>query len=147
MLLPLRVKCEEVLGEVFKLLSSTYGINCDLSCEELLGYISGPTYEEDTVGVDEVFSNELLLLHEVAEVCALKSIGYGIGSDTVMKAYPHTYSAHLKAMDVELSEALKRNNLKHIKERCRDLRSYLSDPHLPNNLASKVQELIHKYCR
>ncbi len=116
--LPLRAKCEEVLSQVLELLSSAYGIDCDLSCGELLDYLSGPTYEEATVGVEEVFNNELLLLHEVAEACILKSMGHGIGRETVMEAYPHTYSAHLKAMDVELSEALKRNNLKHVKKRC-----------------------------
>ncbi len=132
---------------MLKLLSSTYGVNCDLSCEELLEYLSGPTYEEDTVGMDEVFSNELLLLHEVAEACTLKLMGYGIGAGTVVKAYPRTYSAHLKAMDIELSEALRRSNTKHIKRRCGDLRSYLSDPHLPSGLVGVVQELVIKYCQ
>lgn len=141
-----RARCEEVLGDMLGLLSSAYGIDCDLSCEELLDYLSGPTYEEDTIGLEEVFSNELLLLHEVAEACILKSMGYGIGRDTVMEARQHTYSAHLRAMDIELSEALKGKNLKHIRRRCRDLNSYLSDPYLPSSLVDKVHELIFKYC-
>jgi len=139
-------RCEGVLGDVLGLLISAYGIDCDLTCDELLDYLRGPTYEEDTVGMEEMFSNEFLLLHEVAEACILKSMGYGVGRDTVMKAYPHTYSAHLRAMDVELSEALKRNNLEHVERRCEDLRSYLSDPYLPSDLVGRVRELIVKYC-
>jgi len=143
---PLKAKCEEVLNNALGLLSSAYGINCDLSCGELLDYLVGPTYEEDTVGAEEVLSDELLLLHEVAEACILKSMGYGIGKDTVKEAHQHMYSAHLRAMDIELSEALKRKNLKHIRRRCRDLNSYLSDPYLPSSLVDKVHELIFKYC-
>ena len=143
---PLRARCEEILGDVLGLLSSTYGIDCDLSCEELLGYLSGPTYEKDAIGAEEALSDELLLLHEVAETCILKSMGYRIGRDTVVESRQHTYSAHLRAMDIELSEALKRKNPKHIRRRCKDLNSYLYDPYLPSNLVDKVHELIFKYC-
>ncbi len=144
--LPLKAKCEEALSQMLELLSSAYGIDCDLSCGELLDYLSGSIYEEDTVGVEEVFSNEILLLHEVAEACILKSMRYGVGWETVMEAYPHTYSVHLKAMDVELSEALKRGNLEHVRRRCVDLHSYLSDSYLLGDLVSMVSEPIVKYC-
>ena len=124
-----------------------YGIECSVSLEELVAYFTGPTYVGDTIGLSDVLSNELLLLHEVAEICILKKMSYSITQDTILKAYPNTYYAHLVAMNIELSEAERRGKRDWVEKRCRDLESYLEDPYLPSNLEAFVHELISKYCR
>jgi len=94
----------------------------------------GPTYEDEVISVEEIVNNDLLFLHEVIETCVLKSLGYSIDKDTVMRAYPDTYYAHLKAIEIELIEANNRDNRVHIEKRCMDLRTYLDDPYLSKNL-------------
>jgi len=123
-----------------------YGVHCNISPGELLAYLEGPTYEDDTVRLSDILSNDLFFLHEVAEICLLKRMGYKISRSTVMEAYPDTYYAHLEAINIELAEAREKGRYKWIEMRCRDLTSYLSDPNLPSNLEARIQKLINHYC-
>uniref|UniRef100_A0A7C4FCH4 Uncharacterized protein n=1 Tax=Thermofilum pendens TaxID=2269 RepID=A0A7C4FCH4_THEPE len=124
----------------------SYGLGCSATCEELLAYLSGPTYTGDTVALEEVLGDELLFLHEVAEACILKSMGYELSESTATRAYPDTYKAHLEAMEVELREAARRELMNHVVARCRDLESYLEDPLLPEHLRPAVHALIGEFC-
>ena len=143
----LRMCIEELVDRALHTLNNLYGIRCDVDARELLEYLSGPTYEEDTIGFERIARNELLFLHEVAEICILKSWGFEIGRDTVVKAYPRTYAAHLEAMEIELREALRRGAVEHLGSRCRDLETYLEDPYLPQELEDRVRELLSLYCK
>ena len=138
--------CEERLRAALEVLRS-YGLECSLTCGELLAYLSGPTYTGDAVTAEQVMSNDLLFLHEVAEACILKSMGYVVDESTATRAYPDTYRAHLKAMEVELLEAEKRGRLDHVAERCRDLESYVEDPLLPEDLRPALAGLAQRHCR
>ncbi len=113
-----------------------------VSPQELIAYISGETYEQEEIENEEILSDDLLLLHEIAEISELKRMGYVINEETVMKAYPRTYEAHLTAMEVELEAAHLLDRKEHIRRRAMDLRSYLEDEHLPHYLRSRVLELI-----
>ncbi|MEB3759322.1 MAG: hypothetical protein GSR81_00560 [Desulfurococcales archaeon] len=74
-------------------------------------------------------------------------MGYDLSRNTTIGAYPNTYLAHLKALEIELLEAAKRKLDKWIEQRCKDLKSYLNDPHLPSILEDRVYELINRFCR
>jgi len=74
------------------------------------------------------------MLHEVAEICTLKSVGYSIDENTNLRAYPDTYREHLEVMRIELKEASEESLNEWIKTRCRDSRTYLKDPYLPKSL-------------
>ncbi len=136
-----------ILRKIIELLNNKYNLNCDLSIDELMDYLNADTYEDEKISIGEILNNELLLLHEVAEICFLKSMGYGIDEHVVINAYPDTYKAHLEALEIELSEAFSKRLTKHIANRCRDLLSYLDDPYLPEGLENRVEYLINKYCR
>ncbi|OWJ54914.1 hypothetical protein Pdsh_04200 [Pyrodictium delaneyi] len=123
-----------------------YGLRCSVSPEELLAYIQGPSYEDDRVTQEEILGEELLLLHEAAEICILKNMGYRITRGTVVEAYPDTYRAHLIALGIELAEAERLGRLDWIARRCRDLASYFDDPHLPSGMEDAVSQLISRYC-
>jgi hypothetical protein len=73
-------------------------------------------------------------------------MGYIISENTVMEAYSDTYYAHLEALNIELAEAEKQDKCDWITRRCKDLRSYLTDPNLPSNMEAHVHKLISKYC-
>ncbi len=123
-----------------------YGVQCSISPEELLVYLRAPSYEDDTVKLDEIINNKLLLLHEIAEICFLKEMGYKITRNIVIEAYPDTYYAHLEALRIELAEAGKLGRHDWIARQCIDLVSYLDDPYLPSSLESTVYKLITRYC-
>jgi hypothetical protein len=133
------------LSSILKIISK-YGIQCNVSPEELLIYLESSTYENDIVRLDNIWNNELLLLHEVAEICFLKRIGYIVSRNIIIEAYPDTYHAHLEALDIELAEAERQGKQDWIIKRCKDLESYLNDPYLPSNLETFVHKLINKYC-
>ena len=65
-----------------------YGIECDLTCSELLAYLSEPTYTGDTVTAEQAACDDLLSLHDVAEACILKSKGYEVGEGTAAQGCP-----------------------------------------------------------
>ena len=137
----MRSRLTSVLGVLLR-----YGVQCNVSFEELLAYLEGPSYEDDTTQLNDILSDELLLLHEVAEICFLKRMGYIISKNTIMEAYPDTYRAHLEALDLELAEAKRLGKYDWIMRRCRDLASYLNDPYLPSSLEAFVCKLISLYC-
>ena len=65
------------LGDVLERLRE-HGLRCSVSPGELLAYIQGPSYEDDRVTLEEILGEGLLLPHEAAETCILKSMGYRI---------------------------------------------------------------------
>ncbi len=121
-------------------------IKCRISDGELLEYLKAPTYEKDLIQLNEILNEELLLLHEVAEVCILKNMGYGISKNIFKEAYPDTYKAHLEALNIELAEAERQSRLDWIDKRCKDLFTYLSDPYLPSNFKDFIHKLTLRYC-
>ncbi len=141
-------QCKVLGSRLVSILSllSEYGVQCNASSEELLTYLQSPTYEGDAVKLEEISNNELLLLHELVEICFLKRMGHAISRDIIIDAYPDTYYAHLAAMDMELAEAERQGKQDWIIRRCKDLESYLNDPYLPTSLETLVYQLINKYC-
>ena len=124
-----------------------HGLDCEVSLGELLRYLAAPSYEDDRIAVEEVAGNELLLMHEVAEICMLKRLGYRVTENILLEAYPDTYWAHLEAITIELREARRQGRIGWIKRRCRDLTSYLDDPYLPKWLEKRVHSLLDEFCR
>ena len=112
-----------------------------------MSYLTAESYEKDRISLEQILKNDLYLLHEISEACIIKKLGYKLNRDIIMKAYPKTYEAHLKAMEIELEEALNRVFIQHLKQRYKDLHSYLEDPLLPNHLKPLVLKLINKYCK
>jgi len=125
---------------------SRYGVVCSIGVDELLAYLRGPTYSGDRTPAEAVLSSDILMLHEVAEICILKSMGYSIDENTVLRAYPDTYRVHLEALRVELREAFEEGLNEWVEARCRDLQTYLKDPHLPKSLEGVVRSLIEDFC-
>jgi len=93
-----------------------------------------------------VLSSDILMLHEVAEICILKSMGYSIDENTIIRAYSDTYRAHLEALRIELREAREEGLNGWVEVRCRDLQTYLEDPYLPKSLEEVVRGLIEDLC-
>ena len=94
------------LGDTLGILAK-HGIRCSVSLRELLIYLRAPSYEEDSIKLDDILSNELLLLHEIAEICLLKRMGYTISSYITIEAYLNTYHAPLRGPQYRTSRGWK----------------------------------------
>ncbi|ABL78738.1 hypothetical protein Tpen_1341 [Thermofilum pendens Hrk 5] len=133
-------RVREVCGELRR-----RGFDCDVSPEEFAAYMEADTYTGDRAGLWGVVGNRYLLIHELAEISALKRMGYRVDRGVLRRAYPDSYRAHLEAMDVELRVAAEEGDLGWVEARLRDLAGYLSDPLLPEGLAEEVGRLLRKY--
>lgn len=137
---------EELVKKIYRTgcdLASRFGYECLVSLEELLMYLSAPSYEEDVIGLEEIASNRYLCLHEVIEASILKEKGVVIDKDVFSKRnIPLVYKAHLEALKVELKVSAKERNLQWIKRRIKDLLSYLVDPHLPEGFDKEVYRIL-----
>ncbi len=135
-------KLEKLLREI----SRKYSIPCRVDADELLVYLNAESYEEDTTSIDEILGNELLLFHELVEICILKSMGYRITPFIFKEAYPDSYKAHIEAMREELEKAKINGEVEWINRRCIDLKSYLDDPLLPRDMTPVITSIIKEYC-
>ena len=132
---------------VFNRVLERYFPNAQVSWDELLLYLSAYKYEDDKCGIDDIFKNDYLLLHEIYEISCLKRKGLKIDRDVIIKNREITYECHLRAMDFEIGKACEEDETEHVRRRIEDLKSYLTDPHLPENLRKEVKKIIEKYAK
>ncbi len=85
--------------------------------------MNAESYEEDTISIDEILGNELLLFHELVEICILKSMDYRITLFIFKEAYPDSYKAYIEAMRGELENVKTIGEVEWINRRCIDLKA------------------------
>ncbi len=135
------LKEKEKFGQMLRKLN----VDGEVTWDELDTYLHAYTYEDDQYSVEDIFENEILLLHEIFEILCLKKKGLKITRDVIIKNRKDVYECHLNAIDKELNMALRELRRAWIKKRVDDLMSYLSDPCLPEELRDNVKNLILKY--
>ena len=99
-----------ILGKINKALGilRNYGISCELIPEEFLKYVTAPTLTGDTTHLNDIIENDLLVLHEVAEICEFKKRGISVDKNIFIKHPDLAYKLHLKVMKIELDYAYKK---------------------------------------
>ena len=130
---------------VFNRVLKRYFPDAQVSWDDLLLYLSAYKYEDDKYGIDDIFGNDYLLLHEIYEISCLKRGGLRIDRNVIIKNRETVYHCHLRAMDFEIDKACEEGKKEHVRRRIKDLKSYLTDPHLPENLRNEVKKIIEKY--
>jgi len=132
-------KYEEALQRGLEFLKELGVRECGVNARELATYILAPIYENEVLSIDDMLSNDYLVVHEIIEILALKSMGYSITSNIVIEAYPGTYKAHLKALRFELQLAIDcaSQELFDILRRCK-----ARGPHRWNRYLKSVIEAI-----
>jgi len=135
------------VAEKLKLLS--YNLE-KVSADKLYIYLTCDTPTGDTTTLDDVLSNEYLMIHEVVEVNELKKMNVPINERTIMEYYPEVYEAHLTAVDYELTYALINKDYEWIKRRlsCSSLFSPAEGyQHLQLKLTHKVRSILEKFSK
>ena len=133
----------ELLGKVLEKLRAA-GYECNVDLDELLLYLNAETPYPD-IPLEDIIGNELLLAHEVVEVCELKRMGLKVTRDVIVKHHDKVYEAHLKAAEIEFKLAEMMGRKDHIKARLRDVEDWCEDPLLPSHLKPECLELLNKY--
>ena len=135
-----------------------YGYKCgNVKAKELYTYVNGRTPTGDTIGIQDVLENEYYLIHEIVEICELKKLGVAMEEDTVIKHYPEVYRAHIKALDLELTHALKKNDHKWLESRLKIITSQLNfdigilekylEPKEVGRIKVMMNSLVEKYAK
>ncbi|PUA33959.1 MAG: hypothetical protein B7O98_00640 [Zestosphaera tikiterensis] len=144
------VKLETEISKVAeKLKLLNYNVE-KVSADELYIYLTCDTPTGDTTTLDDVLSNEYLMIHEVVEVSELKKMNVPINERTIMEYYPEVYEAHLTAVDYELTYALINKDYEWIKRRLSY--AFIFSPaegyqHLQLKLTHKVRPILEKFSR
>ena len=130
---------------VFNRVLKRYFPDAQVSWDDLLIYLSAYTYKDDKYRIDDILGNDYLLLHEIYEISCLKREGLRIDRNVIIKNREAVYQCHLRAMDFEIGRACEEGKIEHVRRRIKDLKSYLIDPYLPENLRNEVKKIIEKH--
>jgi len=123
----------------------SYNINCKVTSEEFLRYVTAPTLTGDTTKLEDILENDFLMIHEIIEICKFKELGISIDRNIFLRNPDLAYELHLEAMKIELDYARRKNDLEWIRKRVNDLESYLDDPNLPASLRKICLKIIKDY--
>ncbi len=128
-------------------IARSLGYYCeDISPREFYGYMTGKTVSGDKMPLEEVLTNEFLMLHEVIEISELKKKGITIGEMTIVNYHPKTiYEAHITATEYEIKHALNKGDLAYVKLRLLHIREWLEDENLPKELDPKLKSMVEKF--
>ena len=140
---------ENKIRRVKESLRSINYVVSDVSAKELVDYMCGETFSGDKTTLDDVLGNEYLLVHEVVEIDELKKMGRRIDRHVIVDSPKIIiYSAHLTALEVELSYALYKKDLDWIRMRLEQFRESVleDDPFLPRELRPRAIRLFRKFC-
>ena len=140
---------EDKIRRVKKSLRSINYVVGDVSAKELVDYMCGETFSSDKTTLGDVLGNEYLLVHEVVEIGELKKMGRRIDRHVIVDSPKIIiYSAHLTALEVELSYALYKKDLDWIRMRLEQFRESVleDDPFLPRELRPRAIRLFRKFC-
>ncbi|MDK2914203.1 MAG: hypothetical protein PWQ79_1118 [Thermococcaceae archaeon] len=107
--------------------------------------MTAETYENDKYTPEDILSNEYLLFHELVEIECLKRKGLRITPRVIMENPEKAYECHLKALEEELRFALNDGNIEWVKRRLNDIKTYLSDPFLPEWLKEEPIRVINEF--
>ena len=122
-----------------------YGMKCEVSVDEFFIYVTAPTTTGDITTVEDIMGNDLLVLHELFEICKFKELGVPITKDIFLKHADLAYRIHLLAMEIELDYASRTKQIEWIKKRLNDIKSYLTDPNMPVDLREICFRLLKRY--
>ena len=116
-----------------------------ITLEELEKYFEGEAPSGDTITLEMIFKSKWLLIHEIVECSELKKLGYKIEFNLLHTKPQEVFLAHLEATDWELKLASKAGDMKWVKKRLFDVKSWLDDPNMVSKLKNRIGEILSKY--
>jgi hypothetical protein len=129
---------------------SKIGYEADVSAQEFNDYMTGDIFSEDKTTLQDVLGSEFLMVHEVAEVSELKKMGKVITKRVIVDSPKNViYTAHFKAMELELDCALQKKDYSWAETRLRQHKSSVldNDPNLPEGLRPRGNAICEKFCK
>ncbi len=118
-----------------------------ISPVEFLEYLTGETPADDTMTLNEILSNDFLMIHEVIEISELKKKGIPVNKHTCLNYPRAVYEAHLTATKFELTHALNKKDSEWLKLRMRHIQQWLNDENMPKDLAHRCRSMATKVAK
>ena len=142
------VEIETKIRKVEEALKKIHYSQEQISAKEFHDYMTGETFSGDTTTISDVLGSEFLMVHELVEMSELKKMGIEINERTLMESpKPMIYTAHFTAMEQELNYAFLKKGFSWIKTRLQQHKTSVleNDPHLPEELRPKAEEILAKF--
>ncbi len=90
------------------------GYTSGATAADLQAWFEAPTVFPDTIGLDEVLRDNLLLIRELVEITEAKRLGVGITEDVFFRHHAEIERCHRRAMKVELALARESGDFEHL---------------------------------
>ena len=91
--------------------------------------------------------NPLFVAHELVEIDNVKEMGLALTKDVIVKNMKKVDDAHLKAAQIEIQLAISMNKTQHIKDRIKDIQSWIKDSSVVEENKKEYRELKAKALR
>ncbi|MHA1127228.1 MAG: hypothetical protein ACTSO7_17890 [Candidatus Heimdallarchaeota archaeon] len=133
---------QEKIDSVKRILQeNNYAIG-DIFASELIAYFEGEAPSGDVISLQDILNSSWLLIHELVEINELKKKGLEISSKLLFTHSEVVFETHLIATEWELKLAAKGDDLDHVKNRIKDVKTWLEDPTLSSQLKKKCNDLL-----
>jgi len=130
-----------------KQLLQNHGYDCQVTAEDLVQWFEADTPYNQGTGLDEVIRNPLFVAHELVEIDNVKEMGLALTKDVIVKNMKKVDDAHLKAAQIEIQLAISMNKTQHIKDRIKDIQSWIKDSSVVEENKKEYRELKAKALR
>ncbi|MHA1221798.1 MAG: hypothetical protein ACTSSG_06555 [Candidatus Heimdallarchaeaceae archaeon] len=136
---------KERIERVKKLLLKLYGLNLEVLPKDLLKYFSFESPTGDTISLQNVLDNDLLLIHELVEIHELKRRNLPLSIELFSEYADELFEAHIYATKIELLIAGKLRNFEWIKKRMKMITTWLEEDRMPEHLEQECRRILQEY--
>ncbi len=117
----------------------------NISSEELISYFDEPAPSGDLTTLSDILDKKWLLIHELVELSELKLMNLQISSHLLRTHPMEVEYAHITATEYEFKFAREGNDNGWIESRLKDVRTWLEDDDMPEDLKCRCFYLIDHF--
>jgi len=137
---------ERAVREARKLLED-HGYDCSTTADDLRRWFDADTPFDEDFGLAEVLRHPLIVVHELVEIDGVKRMGLSLTKDVIVNNLEKVDDAHMAATEAELRIAIALRDVKHIRNRLKNIKMWSEDSTVTSENKEKYRELYSKTVR
>jgi hypothetical protein len=118
-----------------------------VTAEDLVQWFEADTPYDQDFGLEEAIAIPLIVVHELVEIENVKQMGLRLTKDVIINNLNKVDDAHLKATEIELQLAKSTKNVGHIRDRLKDINTWINDPSVTPENKESYRRLHARYVR
>ena len=118
-----------------------------MTAEDLVQWFEADTPYDQDFGLEEAIAIPLIVVHELVEIENVKQMGLRLTKDVIINNLNKVDDAHLKATEIELQLAKSTKNVGHIRDRLKDINTWINDPSVTPENKESYRRLHARYVR